>query len=416
MTRVLRTVKTRLERLLARGSGPALDGATRSGGDLSGDRAAGFVVGPDFERFAQRNDIYRRSFHDPAIRSEKAVRFYRTYREALTQWRRAEGFTQRDYALRNAAWHVSDLFTEAHSADDRREGFTDPYTQQLPPAAERVAFASPQAAAAEIRRVGRAFGAGMLGIAARDERWVYAAKMSDVSGVERPVDLPPHLDQVIVIAMPMDRELLATVPSALSGAATGWGYSHDAMTLLALTQYIRNLGYHAVASANDSALAVPMAIQAGLGEYGRLGLLITPKFGPRVRLGKIFTDLPLAHDAPIHFGVREFCGVCRACAEGCPVKAVPHGPPGPPPPGPSYLRGVTKWTVDAEKCFGFWTQQNTDCAICIRVCPYNRDYRRIAARAWRWLAGTRARRAALWVDRLLGHGRRLAPSRWWAGA
>ena len=107
------------------------------------DRAAGFVIGPAFERFAQRNDIYRRSFWDPTIRSPKTERFYRTYREPLAEWRRADGFTQRDYALRNAAWHVSDLFTEARRDQDRREGFSDPYTQQLPPAAERQAHQQP---------------------------------------------------------------------------------------------------------------------------------------------------------------------------------------------------------------------------------------------------------------------------------
>lgn len=377
------------------------------------DHAAGFDIRADFEQFAQRNDIYRRSFHDPAIRSPKTERFYRTYREPLAGWRKADGFTQHDYALRNAAWHVSDLFTEARRDQDRREGFSDPYTQQLPPAAERHAFTSPEAAAAAIKRVARAFGAGDVGITARDERWMYSAKMSDMSGVERPVDIPASLSHVIVVVMPMDRALLSTVPSALSGAATGLGYSHDTMTLLSVTQYLRNLGYEAIASANDSALAVPLAIKAGLGEYGRLGLLITRRFGPRVRLGKIFTNLPLAHDAPTGFGVKAFCEDCRACVDACPVKAIPAGPPGPPPPGPSYLRGVIKWTIDAEKCFGYWAQQNTDCAICIRVCPYNRDFTTRRARLWRWLAGTRLRRVALWIDRRSGRARRLAPARWW---
>ncbi len=379
------------------------------------DRAAGFLVGPDFERFAQRNDIYRRSFWDPTIRSAKSERFYRSHREPLSDWRKADGFTQRDYALRNAAWHVSDLFTEANRHLDRREGFSDPYTQQLPPASSRYPFESPEAAAADIKRVALAFGAGAVGITARDERWMYQSKMSDMSGIERPVDLDPALDQVIVIAMPMDRALLSTVPSALSGAATGLGYSHDTMTLLAVTQYIRNLGYEATASANDSALAVPLAIQAGLGEYGRLGLLITPAFGPRVRLGKIFTNLPLAHDRPRSFGVKEFCDICQACSQACPAKAIPSGAPAPPPPGVSYLKGVIKWTVDAERCFSFWVQQNTDCSICIRVCPYNRDFGSRWARLWRWLAGTRARRLALWIDNRLGHGARLAPAAWWRG-
>jgi epoxyqueuosine reductase len=379
------------------------------------DAAAGFAIGADFERFAQRDDVFRRSFRDPSVRTERTERFYRTYREPLAAWRKADGFSQRDYALRNAAWHVSDLFAAARSADDRYEGFCDPYTLQTPPATQRFAYDSEAAAAAEIKRVALAFGAGAVGITARDERFMYTAKMSDATGMERPVDIPADLVHVIVVAMPMDRALLSTVPSALSGAATGWGYSQDANTLLALAQFIRNLGWDAVASANDSALAIPLAIKAGLGEYGRLGLLITPDFGPRVRLGKVFTNLPLAHDAPRSFGVRAFCDICNACARGCPVKAIPDGPPGPPPPGPSYLKGVVKWTVDAEKCFGYWAQQNTDCAICVRVCPYNRDFGRRGARLWRWLAGTRARRLALWLDGALSRGKRLSPARWWRG-
>ena len=55
-------------------------------------------------------------------------------------------------------------------------------------------------------------------------------------------------------------------------------------------------------------------MQAGLGEYGCHGLVITKEFGPRVRFGKIFTDLPLSHDRPVKFGVKEFCDMCRRCA------------------------------------------------------------------------------------------------------
>ena len=60
-----------------------------------------------------------------------------------------------------------------------------------------------------------------------------------------------------------------------------------ALVVLSVTQYIRNLGYQAIASMNDTSLAIPYALKAGLGEYGRHGLLITKEFGPRVRLGKI---------------------------------------------------------------------------------------------------------------------------------
>jgi hypothetical protein len=96
----------------------------------------------------------------------------------------------------------------------------------------------------------------------------------------------------------MEAGLVATYPSALAGAATGREYSHEAAVALQMAAFIRNLGYEAVASMNDTALVIPYAVQAGLGEYARNQLVITPEVGPRLRFSKIFTDLPLAHDGP----------------------------------------------------------------------------------------------------------------------
>ena len=164
---------------------------------------------------------------------------------------------------------------------------------------------------------------------------------------------------------------------------------------------------------NDTALAIPLAIKAGLGEYGRHGLLITREFGPRVRLGKIFTDLPLAHDRPVRFGVQEMCEVCRACTDACPAQAIAGGDPSDEMHNRSNITGIKKWTTDAERCFRFWSNQNTDCSICVRVCPYNRDYDRPLNRAWRWLSGTPFRKLALWIDRVAKRGERTPPGEWW---
>jgi reductive dehalogenase len=257
------------------------------------------------------------------------------------------------------------------------------------------------------------FGADLIGITRYDERWMYAKKYSDLSCTERPNDIPDELKYVIVTAQSMNHSLIRTVPSALSGAATGLGYSHDALVVLSTAQYIRNLGYNAVASMNDSALAVPLAIQAGLGEYSRLGLLITKEFGPRLRLGKVFTDLPMAVDEPISFGVKEFCGICQRCAEMCPVRAIPDGEPSNQVHNQSNIKGVRKWTMDGEKCFAFWVSQNSDCSICIRVCPYNKDYSKWWHRVGRMLAATRMRRLMLYLDIKLGYGKRRRPELWW---
>lgn len=373
----------------------------------------GAEITPGFERFNQKDDVFRRSWWDQRIRSEKAKLFYETYREPLKTFRRADGFTQKDYALRNASWHVSDIFTELKESEDRREGFSDAFTLYRDVADHQQEMGTPEDAAAEIKRVAKGFGADLVGITSYDQRWVYETKFSDMSKTERPQEIPEGLTSVIVTAQAMDYDLIRTVPSALSGAATGLGYSHDALVVLSIAQYIRNLGYNAIASMNDTSLAIPMAIRAGLGEYGRNGLLITKAYGPRVRLGKIYTDMPLADDQPIQFGVKEFCESCRRCADGCPVKAIPQGAPSTARHNQSNIKGVKKWSVDGEKCFSYWAAQNSDCSICIRVCPFNKDYSKWWHRIGVRLAGTRLRSLLLWLDERLGYGERLKPKEWW---
>ncbi len=377
------------------------------------DLLAGFEVLDHFERFSQKNDIYSRAFWDPDVHSDRTDLFFETYRTPLKRWKKAEGFGQKDYALRNASWHLPDIFAELKEDANRREGFLDPFTIHREGPTERVPVESPSDMSLEIKHVAKVFGADLVGITGYDERWVYTHAYSRLGETEKPQELPGDLPNVIVIAQEMDRDLIDTVPSALSGTATGIGYSRDTLVLLGLAQYIRNLGYRAVATMNDTALAVPYALKAGLGEYGRLGLLITPEFGPRVRIGKIFTDLPLVHDRPRSFGVTKFCETCRRCSDACPVNAIPDGPPTDEVFNRSNLVGVRKWTVDAEPCFRFWVNQNSDCSICVRVCPYNRDFSTVWARSWRWLAGTRFRRIALWLADVFAPGSRVNPESWW---
>ncbi len=383
-------------------------------GSHSGAMEAGdYTVTERFERFSQVNDVFSRSAWDDSIRDESTDRFFATYRRPLAQWRRANGFTQRDYAVRNAAWHVADIFAEMYEDDDRRDGFLSDLSMLRDPASEKADVGSADAAAADVKAVAHTFGADLVGVTPADERWHYTERFAAGAGGGVPnVDLD-GLDSVVVIGQAMDRDLIRTAPSALSGAATGLGYSQDALVLLATAQYIRNLGYRAIPSMNDSALAIPYALAAGLGEYGRHGMVITPELGPRLRLGKIFTDMPLAADAPKRFGVTEFCQQCDRCVSACPAKAIPAGEPTEVALNLSSLRGVRKWSVDGEACFSYWSKINSDCAICVRVCPFNRDYRQRVNRLWLKLASGRGRKLALrWHDRSQG-GARLKPVAWW---
>ena len=373
------------------------------------DSAAGIETTDEFKQFAQKNDVFTRAFWDPTVRTDKTDAFFGSYRmEAIP--RRGDGFTQKDFALRNASWLISDIMTDRHANKGRREGFQAPISNDTPVANEKVEYQNPSDASAEIKKISQFFGSDLCGITHLDKRWLYSKRVDvrDMSEVE--LGLPDGLTSVIVLGHQMDKELVQTYPSALGGAATGREYSHEATIVMQVAAYIRNLGYQAVASMNDTGLVIPMAIQAGLGEYARNQLVITPEFGPRLRFSKIFTDMPLEADKPKRPGVAKFCDICTKCVDACPVKALPSGPPktgG----GLSSIKGVRKWTSDAEKCFSFWATLSTDCAICMRVCPFNRDFSTWPQRIWLKLALSPARRVALWMDRY--REGRIKPSNWW---
>lgn len=376
------------------------------------DAEAGIEITPEFERFAQRDDVFSRAFWDESVRTKKSDAFFSSYRMEFAP-RRGDGFGQKDFALRNASWLISDIFTDRYAKDGRREGFQAPISDDTPVAPDQVAVDDPGAMAAEIKKVARFFGAKLCGITEMDDRWIYASRVDTRDFSPAETGIPEDATSVIVLGHPMDEDLVATYPSALAGAATGREYSHEAAVVIQLAAYIRNLGYSATASMNDSGLVIPLALKAGLGEYARNQLVITPEFGPRLRFSKIFTSLPLAHDAPRKIGVAEFCGICTRCADACPVKALPYGPPTDQRPNQSAAKGVVKWTSDAEKCFGFWAKLASDCAICMRVCPFNRDFSTRWNRLWLRLALSPLRRIALWIDDRSGRSKRIKPSNWW---
>ena len=102
------------------------------------DEDAGFEVdAARFRRFSQRDQVFCRAFWDPDVHSAKTRVFYETYRKPLKHFREVDGFTQKDYSIRNASWYVSDIFGERFAAEDRREGFLDAFTVQRAAADEK---------------------------------------------------------------------------------------------------------------------------------------------------------------------------------------------------------------------------------------------------------------------------------------
>ena len=266
--------------------------ATREGG-----AAAGIEITEEFERFTQRNDVFTRAFWDDTVKTKQTDGFFASYRMQATP-RRGDGFSQRDFALRNASWLISDVMTDRHADQGRREGFQAPISYDTPVAPTQVTIDDTAAMSNEINRVAKFFGADLCGVTDMDERWLYASRIDTRDLSEAQNELPAGMTSVIVLGHEMDAELVSTYPSALAGAATGREYSHEASVVMQLAAYIRNLGYEAVASMNDTGLVIPYAVKAGLGEYARNQLVITPEFGPRLRFSKIFTNMPLSHDTP----------------------------------------------------------------------------------------------------------------------
>ncbi|MEM8664718.1 MAG: reductive dehalogenase domain-containing protein, partial [Pseudomonadota bacterium] len=340
-------------------------------------------ITPDFEPFDQSNDMFSRGFWDAAFSNRLTQRFFRSFVKPQERMRDEDGFTQADYAVRNGPWVVTEMFAEMNKAKDRRDGFTDDFSPHIPPKVEPADIGTPQEAATAVKKVAKIYGADLVGITHYDPRWTYRSKFSARRRACKPVELPDGLSNVIVLGKAMEYDIIRMSPTATASVGPASGYAEDAITLLALAQYIRTLGYQAVATQNDTNIAIPYAIQAGLGEYGRSGLVITREFGPRVRFGRILTDMPLAHDAPRRFGVEETCGICRRCANNCPPQAIDHGPPSTYTFNRSNIKGVKKWTTDAQKCFKFWVSRGTDCAKCVRTCPYNKDYTQLWPRLMR---------------------------------
>ena len=165
---------------------------------------------------------------------------------------------------------------------------------------------------------------------------------------------------------------------------------------------------------NDTALSIPIAVDVGLGELGRNGLLITTEFGPRIRLCKVVTDMPLEPDEPVDFGVQEFCEVCKKCARSCPSKAITEGDRVECRDELSNNRGLLKWAVDPKKCYLFWLANGMDCSNCISSCPFNKPNTPVHSLA-RWSIKNLPSLDSflVWVDDALGYGKRSDPSEFW---
>ncbi|UCF40331.1 MAG: 4Fe-4S dicluster domain-containing protein [Gemmatimonadota bacterium] len=181
----------------------------------------------------------------------------------------------------------------------------------------------------------------------------------------RPVELD-HT-HALALAVEMDKATLDRAPLAPTVMESAQQYVASGVIAVQLADFIRRLGYPARAHIDGHyrVICPLVARDAGLGEIGRMGLLMTPGLGPRVRLAVVTTTLPLTPDGRRRDpSVTDFCLRCRKCAVACPSGAISFG-------DPADIAGVTRWQIDQEACFTLWCRLGTDCARCVRVCPYS---------------------------------------------
>jgi reductive dehalogenase len=113
---------------------------------------------------------------------------------------------------------------------------------------------------------------------------------------------------------------------------------------------------------------------AGVGELGRLNRLVSPTLGAGGRVTALLTDLPLAIDKPIDFGLQEFCRHCKKCAKACPVGAISMAKePSWEPRGEWNAPGKRVYYEDSVLCYTYMTQRNTVCSLCLAACPWTKQ-------------------------------------------
>lgn len=329
-------------------------------------------LGPDFQQFNQKNTVFMRGFAgDPAI-SEQLMT-YLPKDQGMVAPPGNTGYSDLEVALHNAAWSIEKDFGNNSAAGVTSK--TGIYNWDGPINDRKTTFNSPEEATEKVKVAAKFLGADLVGIAKYEdvEKFVYSHWFNPQDRCEIPAEFPFKPKYVISLAYEMDYEGFKTAPSYLLDATVGNKYSAMAITSHKIAVFLRRLGYQAIPAGNDTAMSIPIAIQAGLGELSRMGILVTEKYGPRVRLSKVFTDLELVPDKPIIFGVEEFCKVCMKCADNCPSEAVPKdNEPSFIVPTISNISGVKKWSINSEKCFEFWSESGGSCGSCIAVCPYNK--------------------------------------------
>lgn len=98
------------------------------------------------------------------------------------------------------------------------------------------------------------------------------------------------------------------------------------------------------------------AVAAGIGTVGKCSLVITPEYGPRVRLVSLVTEAPLKSTGPSKSTTANICRDCTKCIDICPINALKYG------------RQMPVATIDKMRCWKLTLKGR--CGLCMAICPY----------------------------------------------
>ena len=207
-----------------------------------------------------------------------------------------------------------------------------------------------------IREKARKLGYGEVGFTNFDRRFVYKSKRQYVRG---------DLRHAICLAVEQDYIDTQTLPSIQAESAHGDAHLRQAAMSKDLVDFIHALGYRAQVWGPTwhFGAMIPLFVQAGLGQLGINGQLLSPHFGSRARLQIITTNANIVHDRPVDYGVTKFCEICQVCFMRCPGRAINQNK--------IWYRGVEKSKLDFRRCRPVMTSYS-GCGVCMKVCPIQR--------------------------------------------
>ena len=269
-------------------------------------------------------------------------------------------------------------------------------------------LSDPRRNADAIKALAHVLGADLVGIC-EAEPWMYYSH-DEVEG--RPIE--PYHRYAVVMLIDQGFETMegASGDDWISGAQSMRAYLRGATMAGVMAAHVRRMGYSARAHSNahSELLHLPAVLMAGLGELSRIGeLILNPFIGPRSKSVLFTTDLPLAVDKPIDFGLQAMCNLCMKCARECPCNAIPFGPK-------VMFNGYEIWKPDVEKCgkYRLTNMKGSACGRCMKTCPYNREDLVEAERLlWLSIEVPASRRQLIAHDDSSGGGQRNAVKRWW---